>query len=1227
MAKGQAGKRARSAKGSAAAKGAVTTREEGHGEDRGPMGWFVPQMEAAYSSLRPLEAFREHDSLRFAHFFADVEAAPAPRVAMDFWTQRLSEFARRKADARARAGSAPGAPAIGGVNNWYPIGPSVVARGQASGRPAISGRVSGIAVDSTGTRVYVATANGGVFRSDDTGRTWRSLMDGFDVDPTSFASTSLCMGAIATDPTFPDRIYAGTGEGDTNGLFASRLVNALPAYRGIGPIRSDDGGSTWVVETTDVAATSLAGAAFYALAVDGGNREHVVGATTAGLYERTVSGGTASWVRRRTGIHCSVIATRSGGATTFFAAAWGDRVYSSPDGATWTALGTGFPAGVSRIALAAQPDNPNVLYALCANAAKSLLGLYRLDGAAGAWKAVSGVPAALLGGSQGDYDLCIAVDPHDVNRIYVGGDRLLDAGEWSAAIYRCAVAVSGAAYTATPTYLGAHVHSDVHVLAHSPGASNRLWTGCDGGIFLNQDPTGAGLFESRNTGLPSLCTNFIGQSATEPAVLFVGLQDNGTARYVGEECWRHVQGGDGGHCIVSWNDPSRVLVYANGAFYRATDGGQDYSSWSRQYFGWVVMSQPMVGTPPNPAAPAEADIVAVGVGQTIRFSTDFGATFPTQVSLPAGSGLACALLFASATRLWVGTVSGRVFRVDQSSVDGTWSTARVDNAAAGALGVTGMLSDIAVDWSDAGLGSIFVSLGGSGDYRHVWHYDGSRWTARSGPVSNVGSLLDVEHNAIVVDPDHPANVYVGADVGVWQSTDGGRTWTPMSNGLPDAPVFDLQIHRGARLLRASTHGRGLFEYKLDAPAQADVELYVRDTALDTGRGESTDGHNDPTAWPTSQVWHFLSPNIKVDVPTPAGYQTPTNAIDFFEFNEVIVDGSQHVATIGGTQTVHNRVYVEVHNRGAIAAPSVQVMAVVSNASAGLGQLPAGYTNAVRAGTSLGGSGWTTLGAVTLTDLRAGYPQVAAFDLPSTVLPPPASLPGQSHFCLLAFVHSAQDPFASTERNVDLLTVQDRKVAQRNLHIVQFVGTPPAPGTGPGTWVQLRLDATGFGARAFELVVDGRAFPGHLGLVMPKSLRAPGWNAKLHAPGLESLPARSAAAAWSKQHLASLERLSWEGKYPAQQVAEMRSFLEEVKAEPLIRAQKPGSIARVSNLALTSRSAVALRIDPPEGAKAGSRWSFTVVLRDPESGRVVGGSTYVVVVLPAPKRPPPARAAR
>ena len=101
---------------------------------------------------------------------------------------------------------------------------------------------------------------------------------------------------------------------------------------------------------------------------------------------------------------------------------------------------------------------------------------------------------------------------------------------------------------------------------------------------------------------------------------------------------------------------------------------------------------------------------------------------------------------------------------------------------------------------------------------------------------------------------------------------------------------------------------------------------------------------------------------------------------------------------------------------------------------------------------------------------------------------PASLPGNSHWCLLAFVHAAQDVFASTTTNADALTLADRKVGQKNLHVVEFVGTPPAPGTGPGVWAMLLVSGAHFSTRGLiDLVIDSRRFPGTLHLALPPRL--------------------------------------------------------------------------------------------------------------------------------------------
>ena len=1214
-----------------AKKAQMTTRHYS-----GPAEWLLPQLEEAYTKLQPkalaeapprpgvagkptARAARGTIPRRGAFVSTHQEGLGESVLAgltRTYWQDRLQEFHARRttaAIARRAVPPAPGMPAIAGMNNWTPLGPAIVARGQTDTRAPVSGRIAGIAVAPGGGRMYVATANGGVWRSDDSGAGWRSTMDSFDQNPANFASTSLACGAIAIDPANPDRIYVGTGEGDTDAIFSARLVNALPAYRGIGPIRSDDGGVNWVTEPST---PSLAGFAFFQIAVDPADAEHCVAATTNGLYERVPAGGGGfEWQRRRTGTHSSVVVARTGGVTRWFAAQWGGPVVNSTTGTAWSTLGTAFPSGVSRVALAVQPDNPNVLYAMISSTAGGLHSVRRLDGVAGAWVNVSG-PPSVLPGSQGDYDLCIAVDPNNANRIYLGGDYY-NVSPYPGSIWRCDVTASGATFAMTGTSIGRNAHADVHCLVHRPGDSNTLWTGTDGGLFVNLDPTGTGGFEHRNTGLATLCTNFLAQHPLEPAVMYVGLQDNGTAKGTGEQVWRHVLFADGGYCIVNWNDPFRVLLFANGSVYRATDGGLDWGSWTDVTPPgalWVVMAAPLVGTPVNTASPAEADIVAYAAGTAastiVYISTNFGTTWPvaSQVTLPAGSGRVFSLVFASATRLFAGTTSGRVFRIDNTGV--AWSATRIDNAAGGALPLAGLITDIAVDRSDATLGSIFICFGGTGDFRHVWRFDGTAWQARSGTAGSGTELLDVEHNAITYDAA-TSRVYVGADIGAWESTDAGATWTPLSNGLPDAPVYDLQVHPTARLMRATLHGRGVWEWKLDAPVLPDVELYVRDTMLDTGRGVNTDGRNDPSIFPTGPVYHYLSPNIKVDVPTPAGYQTPTTDIDFYTFSHVLTDGSNGVATNSPPPTVHNRLYVEVHNRGRFDATNVQVTVAVTNAATGLG-LPAGYTASVVAGTGLPGPKWITLGVQTLPVVRAGFPQIAHFDLPSTSLPLPASLPGASHWCTVAFVHAAGDPFTGTLGNVDALTLADRKVGQKNLHIVEFIGVPPPPATGLGMWAMLIVSGAPLKRKGLiDLVIDARHFPGDIHFVLPAPLAPtrPDVQAKGFRKGSSALVKR-----WLDAHGKAIVRLFHEAKYPERQFGLMANALKAVAGKtPLVL--KGGGTAALTGLPIAPGDEIPifLRIDPPKRTKVGAVFEFDVVQCESNSGKALGGSRYRVVV--------------
>jgi hypothetical protein len=60
----------------------------------------------------------------------------------------------------------------------------------------------------------------------------------------------------------------------------------------------------------------------------------------------------------------------------------------------------------------------------------------------------------------------------------------------------------------------------------------------------------------------------------------------------------------------------------------------------------------------------------------------------------------------------------------------------------------------------------------------------------------------------------PHRAYVGTDVGVYVTSNGGIVWWKLGDGLPQVPVTRLRLHRSARWLFAATMGRGVYRYKL-----------------------------------------------------------------------------------------------------------------------------------------------------------------------------------------------------------------------------------------------------------------------------------------------------------------------------------------------------------------------------------------------------------------------------
>ncbi len=701
---------------------------------------------------------------------------------------------------------------------------------------------------------YIGTAGGGVWKSDDAGRTWRSL---FDRQPAS------AVGALAVAPSDPDVIYVGTGQ-----VAARYDIGA-----GNGVYRSADGGKHWqhmglddsrhigkILVDPQHPDTLLVGALGHYF---GPNHERGVFRSTDGgkHWQQTL------FINADTGI--VDMAADPSNPKIVYAAAWqvrnypwlsyfqpnagpGSGLYRSSDGGiSWKRLsGHGWPSGsLARIGIAVASGGR--VYALVGDAASpKQSGLYRSDDGGATWRATSHA-----GWLANDYFSRITVDPTDRDRLYAAGRsiRRSDDGGKTWHIFK-----------------GAPGGDDYHYLWINPQAPRRMITASDQGavVTLNGGQTWGSWYNQ-----PTGQFYHLGADNRFPYWIYSGQQDSGTVGIasrsdygsISYRDWRPVGGDERDYDLPDPADPNIVFGSGLGGrvsrWNRQTGVVQNVTPWPVNSYGERPSDFKYHYTWITPIAFAAKPPYALYMGAQVLFRTTdqgehwdvispslngklAGATHCDGNPTPAEAkacGYGVIYTIAPSPRdnneIWAGTDDGLI----QLTRDGGkhWR-----NVTPKGIPAWAKISTLDVSALQPGTAYAAVDTHRQDQFHpQVWrtHDYGVHWTSIASNLPQ-HSFVDV----VRADPKRAGLLYAGTDRGVFVSFDDGDHWQSLQRNLPTAWVRDLLVH-GNDLI-AATQGRAIWVLDDVTPlrqvtaaiARAPVYLYTPAPAVRVRANENKD---------------------------------------------------------------------------------------------------------------------------------------------------------------------------------------------------------------------------------------------------------------------------------------------------------------------------------------------------------------------------------------------------
>jgi len=678
-------------------------------------------------------------------------------------------------------------------------------------------------------KVWAGSVNGGLwYNLNITSNTspWQPVNDMWD---------NLVIGCMTYDPNNPLTMYVGTGEAQT-----ALITYRESGGRGVGIWKTTDGGQSWTLlpstsgfayVTKMVVRNENGSSVIYAGIASGIYYGIQQSQPTDGLY-RSTDGG-ASWQQVLPNItgnsvpYCVSDVTlgadgRIYAGTMQNAAGIGGAVLLWSDAGmpgTWTkyeAVSTLILSNLQyelpgRVVIAPSPSDANILYAAF-GAGHQIPGdklvyygryLYRSDD-----KGVTWFPVNLPGGNSDWANLAwhamvLGVDPNNPDVVYAGGLdewRTKDGGntwqhlsDWSLMYYG-----GGNAY----------IHADQHVVVYKPGSSSTVLFGTDGGVFYtaNGDATSP-VFSQRNKSYNTLqfYSGAIHPDAGQNKFIG-GLQDNGSLLYQGVpfSIDNMISGGDGAYCFWDSETPSVYFTSLYYNWYYMFKNGQQVNE-AGYYKSGVFVNPADYYSQENTLFANATDFWGVWADSLLVIAQI--PSSPDVYFINAGTGSQSYFSHVkvspfsngSSPNLFLGTVTGELFKIENA----LWSPVVTDIGSPDFP--EGNISCVAVGGSEDTLLVTFSNYGVSS----VWQtYNGGQsWSEVE------GNLPDMPVRWAIYHPQNSKQALIATELGVWSTSnlgDASVVWTPQTDGMANVRVDMLTLRKADNTVLAASHGRGLF---------------------------------------------------------------------------------------------------------------------------------------------------------------------------------------------------------------------------------------------------------------------------------------------------------------------------------------------------------------------------------------------------------------------------------